>query len=101
MGSPLGPVLANIFMRKFEENVIAQHQGPKPTFYRRYVDDIISIFEDMSQVNPFFDFMNSLHENIKFTKEVETFLDITYHESQQHFRYEHLLCSTHPHWSLY
>jgi len=76
MGSLLGSVLANIFMRKFEENVMAQYKGPKPTFYRRYVGDSYSIFENMFQVNPFFDFMNSLHVNIKFKRSKNCFFGV-------------------------
>ena len=37
MGSPLGPLLANVFMCSIEEN-LEQH-GQLPRYYRRYVDD--------------------------------------------------------------
>ena len=41
MGSPLGPILANIFLSHHEENWL--NKCPiefKPSFYRRYVDDM-------------------------------------------------------------
>ena len=46
MGSPLGPILANIFLSHHEENWL--NKCPikfKPSFYRRYVDDIFLLFE--------------------------------------------------------
>lgn len=41
MGSPLGPLLANVFMSSIEENL--ERQGKLPSFYRRYVDDTLTI----------------------------------------------------------
>ena len=45
MGFPLGPILANIFLSYHEENWL--NKCPikfKPSFYRRYVDDIFCTF---------------------------------------------------------
>ena len=42
MGSPLGPVLANIFMG-FCEAKIPDERWPR--FYNRFVDDTISVFD--------------------------------------------------------
>jgi len=72
MGSPLAPILANIFMRWFEEKALDSYNGIKPTYYRRYVDDTFLIFHDQSHVLPFFQFMNKLHPNITFTKDEES-----------------------------
>ena len=55
MGSPLAPVLANIFMKHFEEKALDKF-----------------VFENQADVQPFFDYLNSLHTNIQFTKEVES-----------------------------
>ena len=43
-GSPLTPVLANLFMGSHEQNWIEQTTNVKPIFYERYVDDIIAVF---------------------------------------------------------
>ena len=46
MGSPLGPSLANAFLR-FHEQIIWHNDYPedyKPVYYRRYVDDIFALF---------------------------------------------------------
>ena len=39
MGSPLGPVMANIFMSHLENRALHTYNGPLPTLYRRYADD--------------------------------------------------------------
>ena len=81
MGSPLAPVLANLFMGFHEQNWIEQATNVKPIFYKRYVDDIFAVFESESDADAFYSYLNTRHENIKFTfgKEKENklpFLDI-------------------------
>ena len=81
MGSSLGPILANIFMSHFEKNALSQFTGTLPCTYRRYVDDTFLTFHNQAEMDLFFEFMNNLHKNIKFTKEIESnnslaFLDI-------------------------
>ena len=93
MGSPLGPILANIFMCHFEYTAIAEYLGTLPLNYYRYVDDCFLIFCTKAQCDVFFNYLNSRHPNIKFTKEVENdnslpFLDIKI------IRDEHSLLST-------
>ena len=44
MGSPLGPVLANLFMGFHEKIWLDQFQFCDALLYRRYVDDIICLF---------------------------------------------------------
>ena len=70
MGSPLGPVLANIFLAHLEDTVICDSQL-FPEFYVRYVDDTFCVFTNRSDVQPFLDFINSVHPNLKFTMEEE------------------------------
>ena len=43
MGSPLAPILANLFMGYNENDSVEKAQVSKPTFYKKYADDI---FED-------------------------------------------------------
>jgi hypothetical protein len=82
MGSPLGPTLANIFMVDFEEKFVkTAPEDIKPTFYRRYVDDILVGFQDPTNIDKFWQHINEKHQNIKFTTELESegrisFLDI-------------------------
>ena len=39
MGSPVGPLLANVFMCSTEETL--EREGKMPTYYRRFVDDTL------------------------------------------------------------
>jgi len=71
MGSPLAPVLANLFLGHHEKIWLKNYQGPSNLFYRRYVDDIFCVFDNENDAKLFFDFINSQHPNIKFTIEKE------------------------------
>ena len=44
MGSPLAPVLANIFMGFHKSKWLNDYNLNKPIFYLRYVDDILAAF---------------------------------------------------------
>ena len=81
MGSPLAPILANLFMGYHEKDWIEEAQVAKPTFYKRYVDDIFAVFESKLDAETFHTYLNTKHKNIKFTyeKQIENklpFLDI-------------------------
>ena len=73
MGSPLSPLLAEIFLNNLETNFISTHPLFKKYifFWRRYVDDVFVIFKgNKSDVPIFLSFLNSLHTNIEFTSEL-------------------------------
>ena len=82
MGSPLGPTFANIFLCYYEENWLSRCPADfRPSFYRRYVDDIFLLFSHQDHLARFKDYMNSCHQNMRFTSELENddvlaFLDI-------------------------
>ena len=46
MGSPLAPVLANIFMGFHESKWLNEYNLNKPKFYLRYVDEILAAFDN-------------------------------------------------------
>ena len=72
MGFPLGPILANIFLSHHEENWLNKCPTEfKPSFYRRYVDDIFVLFESSESADSFREYMSSKHQNINFTIEQE------------------------------
>ena len=48
MGSPLGPLIANVFMCSIEEQL--DLNGKMPEFYRRYVDDTLTIMPGVSRI---------------------------------------------------
>ena len=85
MGSPLGPVLANIFVGYLESQITEEQL---PSLYDRFVDDTIAIFNHEKEAEPFLAILN-LHPSLKFTMERETnnqlpFMDVrvTKHEDK-------------------
>ncbi|XP_072016884.1 uncharacterized protein [Amphiura filiformis] len=70
MGSPVSPIIANLFMENFEEKAITSFHTP-PRYFGRYVDDAMVIIE-RSQVDSFTHHLNSIHDSIKFTVEHES-----------------------------
>ena len=81
ISSPLGPVLANLFMGFHEKQWFSDFTYSIVLLYRRYVDDIICLFYCENDAIKFFDFLNTRHPNIKFTFEKQVdgklaFLDI-------------------------
>ena len=67
MGSPLSPIIANLYMEAFEKQAISTAPHP-PTFWRRFVDDTFVIIQK-TQEDIFFQHINSIDEKIQFTKE--------------------------------
>ena len=51
MGSPLAPVLANIFMGFYKSKWLNEYNFNKPKFYLRYVDVILAAFDDKQDSN--------------------------------------------------
>ena len=81
MGSPLAPVLANLFMGYHENNWIKHYDGVSPLIYKRYVDDIFCLFNREQDALDFLTYLNNRHPNIIFTIEKEEnnslpFLDV-------------------------
>ena len=79
MGSPLGPLLADVFMASIEERL--EQKISKLTLYRRYVDDILLVCDNQTEANTLLTEFNGLHPNLRLTSEQESsnsisFLDI-------------------------
>ncbi|KAH9641329.1 hypothetical protein HF086_002651 [Spodoptera exigua] len=85
MGSPLAPVVANIFMEWFEGQALAS-APVRPRYWWRYVDDVFAII-NREHVAEFVGHLNSVHGSIQFTTEEERegmlpFLDVLEIESR-------------------
>ena len=83
MGSPLSPVLANIFMEHFEQIALA-NSTYVPKLWKRFVDDIFAIWSyGKEHLDTFLNYLNNIHPSIEFTIQHEddkhslSFLDIT------------------------
>ena len=72
MGSPLGPILANVFLCHFLKKWLSDCP---PEFlhkiFKRFVDNIFVMFLCKTQLNEFVFYENTKHCNIKFTSEFQ------------------------------
>ena len=91
MGSPLGPVLANIFVGYYESKLFNETQSDNlPNWYKRFVDDTFSLFNSKELANSFLDRLNEIHPSLRFTCEFEKdeklpFLDVLVHKTDNCF----------------
>ena len=69
MRSPLGPVLAGIIMVELENSIVPKLNSHLQ-FWKRYVDDTLTIVKEGS-INHVLQQLNSFHPNIQFTFEIE------------------------------
>ena len=79
MGSPLGPVIANIFMSELEQMLIPT-LSQDVSLWTRYVDDTFA-FVRQGSIQNVLDCLNKFHPSIQFTHEAEingsiAFLDV-------------------------
>ena len=90
MGSPLGPVLTNLFMGYHEKIWLEEFKTCEVVLYRWYVNDISCLFACEKDADKIFTFLNSRHPNMKFTFEKEkdskiAFLDICINKTNHSF----------------
>ena len=67
MGSPISPIVANLYMEDFETKAISSAAYP-PSTWKRFVDDTFVVIES-SRKEEFLDHINNLDPNIQFTTE--------------------------------
>ena len=67
MGSPISPIVANLFMEDLEVQAIMTSPSP-PVLWKRYVDDTFTIIHKQDK-DAFLEHLNNIHPNIKFTSE--------------------------------
>ena len=89
MGSPLSPVLANVYMEYFKVMAL-RSISLKPSMWLRYVDDTFLFWPHQEYVQALIDDVNSIHSSIQFTMEKEqdnklSFLDVFITSTDQWF----------------
>ncbi|KAJ8734267.1 hypothetical protein PYW07_014818 [Mythimna separata] len=81
MGSPVAPVVANLWMEHFEDLAISTCPVPIK-FWKRYVDDVFCILKGgIPEIERCLNHLNNIHTAMHFTAEVErdrslAFLDV-------------------------
>ena len=81
MGSPLSPIVANLYMEHLEETALRTAADP-PRLWLRYVGETFVIWpHGQEKLDGFHEHLNTQHRNIKFTVEHErenklAFLDV-------------------------
>ena len=79
MGTKMAVSFANIFMSAIEKEIISL-SSKKPLVWKRYIDDIFSLWNiKKDEINAFIETANRYHSTIRFTAEISdkeiTFLD--------------------------
>ena len=88
MGSPLGPILANIFVGYNEQHLFQSIK--EPLMYVRYVDDTFVLFNNEKESKLFLERLLHLHPSLDFTMEAEKdlklpFLDVLVERRRRSF----------------
>ena len=87
MGTKMAVAFANIFLGKIEKQILNK-SAYKPLAWKRYIDDIISLWNTSRDlVEKFIEQANKHHPTIKFTAEISgtdaTFLDTTIYKGER------------------
>ena len=70
MGSPISPILANLFMEFFEKDLLSESNNGIVKWWR-YVDDVFCLISGSTNVNELNAMLSSRHTSIKFKYERE------------------------------
>ena len=76
MGSPLGPLLPNVYMCHIEDQL--EQKSMIPSFYRRYVDDTLVTMPNTESATDFLQVLNNMHPSLSFTMELEHYGSIPF-----------------------
>ena len=87
MGTKMAVVFANIFMAKVETDILSQ-SVIKPLVWKRFIDDIFSLWNvSRDEISKFIEQANKHHPTIKFTAELPetetTFLDTNVYKGER------------------
>jgi hypothetical protein len=88
MGSPLSPILADLYMKKMEREIMDKGKE-KIKFWKRYVDDVFAIIHGNGDSEEILHQANNISLTVKFSVEQEKddslpFLDIVITRRENH-----------------
>ncbi|XP_044184813.1 uncharacterized protein LOC122964959 [Acropora millepora] len=94
MGTKMAVAFANIFMSAVETAILSQ-SSTKPLEWKRYIDDVFSLWDtNREEIDKFSEHANRHHATIKFTAEISdketTFLDTCVYRGER-FKKENIL----------
>jgi hypothetical protein len=76
MGSPLAPLLAEIFLQDFEKKNSSTFTSMGIMYYKRYVDDTFALINSTSSPSDICHQLSQFHKSIKFTYEEQSLATI-------------------------
>ena len=87
MGTKMAVASANIFIAKVETDILSQ-SVIKPLVWKRFIDDIFSLWNvSRDEISKFIEQANKHHPTIKFTAEISetetTFLDTNVYKGER------------------
>ena len=80
MGSPVSPIVCNIYMEDFKQRALAEANDP-PRWWKRYVDDTYTVLKKV-QAQVFIEYLNTFDDDIKWTTEGEVQQEIEVEEKE-------------------
>ena len=80
MGSPLGPLMADIFMVELETTLMPELKKSGVIYWRRFVDDTFVLLKPDSDIISIQSILNSFPHSIKFTFEEENNMSLPFLE---------------------
>lgn len=91
MGNPLSPVLSNLYIEFFKENLLSQIL-PSNAIWYRYVDDVLCLRPCNEDIYSFMSTLNTLVPSVKFTFELDInfkipFIDVLIYRVGKNFKY--------------
>ncbi|XP_068670189.1 uncharacterized protein [Montipora foliosa] len=94
MGTKMAVAFANIFMCAVETDILG-HSNTKPLEWKRYIDDVFSLWDtNREEIDKFIEHANRHHATIKFTAKISdkeiTFLDTRVYKGER-FEKENIL----------
>ncbi len=78
MGSPLAPIIADLFMIHLEEQLLPELFEAGVKAYKRYVDDTFLLIDDDANIDYITSILNGFHSDIQFTSVLKKYRQLPF-----------------------